>query len=34
MDWCPDSESSSGGYQAARVTEDSYRLLGGVADPK
>ena len=34
MDWCPDSESPSGGYQEARVTEDGYRLLGGVADPK
>lgn len=34
MDWCPDSESPSGGYQSARVTEDGYRLLGGVADPQ
>ena len=34
MAWCPDSESPTGGYQAARVTEDGYRLLDGVADPK
>lgn len=34
MDWCPDSERPKGGYDAARVTEDGYRLLGGVAHPE
>ena len=34
MDGCPDSEHPKGGYDAARVTEDGYRLLSGVAHPE
>ena len=34
MDCCSDNETPSSGYQCARVTEDVYRLLGGVADSK